>query len=161
MDHVFGSRGASERVGFRNSILPANSRFHPGGPSFRTLRVRLTPRPAVVGANVWASANFCGRAAETGVCDPSATSSSRDSRAGRRLGSAGLRPDSDAVESRSHSKEPAVQVEQIKVDPDPYEPYRLSQGFRVGELLFVSGQTGIDEKGELVAVGDFHAQARP
>jgi reactive intermediate/imine deaminase len=52
-----------------------------------------------------------------------------------------------------------VQVEQIKVDPDPYEPYRLSQGFRVGELLFVSGQTGIDEKGELVALGDFHAQA--
>jgi 2-iminobutanoate/2-iminopropanoate deaminase len=52
-----------------------------------------------------------------------------------------------------------VQVEQIRVDPDPYEPYRLSQGFRVGELLFVSGQTGIDEKGELVAVGDFDAQA--
>jgi reactive intermediate/imine deaminase len=52
-----------------------------------------------------------------------------------------------------------VQVEQIRIDPDPYEPYRLSQGFRVGELLFVSGQTGIDEKGELVAVGDFDAQA--
>ena len=52
-----------------------------------------------------------------------------------------------------------MQVEQIRIDPDPYEPYRLSQGFRVGELLFVSGQTGIDEKGELVAVGDFDAQA--
>jgi reactive intermediate/imine deaminase len=52
-----------------------------------------------------------------------------------------------------------VQVEQIRIDPDPYEPYRLSQGFRVGELLFVSGQTGIDEKGELVAGGDFDAQA--
>ena len=52
-----------------------------------------------------------------------------------------------------------MQVEPISVDPDPYEPYRLSQGFRVGELLFVSGQTGIDEKGELVALGDFHAQA--
>jgi 2-iminobutanoate/2-iminopropanoate deaminase len=52
-----------------------------------------------------------------------------------------------------------VQVEQIRVDPDPYEAYRLSQGFRVGDLLFVSGQTGIDEKGELVAVGDFDAQA--
>jgi reactive intermediate/imine deaminase len=52
-----------------------------------------------------------------------------------------------------------VHVEQIRVDPDPYEPYRLSQGFRVGDLLFVSGQTGIDEKGELVGVGDFDAQA--
>ena len=52
-----------------------------------------------------------------------------------------------------------MKVEQIRVDPDPYEPYRLSQGFRVGEFLFVSGQTGIDEKGELVAIGDFDAQA--
>jgi reactive intermediate/imine deaminase len=52
-----------------------------------------------------------------------------------------------------------VHVEQIRVDPDPYEAYRLSQGFRVGDLLFVSGQTGIDEKGELVGIGDFDAQA--
>ena len=52
-----------------------------------------------------------------------------------------------------------MQVNQIELDPDPYEPYRLSQGFRVGDLLFVSGQTGIDETGELVGVGDFDAQA--
>ena len=35
-----------------------------------------------------------------------------------------------------------MKVEQIRVDPDPYEPYRLSQGFRVGDLLLVSGQAG-------------------
>jgi 2-iminobutanoate/2-iminopropanoate deaminase len=52
-----------------------------------------------------------------------------------------------------------VKVKQIKVDPDPYEPYLLSQGFRVGNLLLVSGQAGIDEKGKLVGVGDFDAQA--
>jgi len=52
-----------------------------------------------------------------------------------------------------------VNVDQIRIEPDPYEPYRLSQGFRVGDLLFVSGQTGIDDAGELVAVGDFDAQA--
>jgi 2-iminobutanoate/2-iminopropanoate deaminase len=52
-----------------------------------------------------------------------------------------------------------VNVEQIRIEPDPYEPYRLSQGFRVGDLLFVSGQTGIDDAGELVAVEDFDAQA--
>jgi 2-iminobutanoate/2-iminopropanoate deaminase len=52
-----------------------------------------------------------------------------------------------------------VKVKQIKVDPDPYEPYLLSQGFRVGNLLFVSGQAGIDETGKLVGVGDFDAQA--
>ena len=47
----------------------------------------------------------------------------------------------------------------IRLDPDPYEPYRLSQGFRVGDLLLVSGQAAIDERGELVGVGDFDAQA--
>ncbi len=52
-----------------------------------------------------------------------------------------------------------MKVKQIKVDPDPYEPYLLSQGFRVGNLLLVSGQAGIDETGKLVGVGDFDAQA--
>ena len=39
------------------------------------------------------------------------------------------------------------------------EPFRLSQGFRVGDLLLISGQAAIDEQGELVGVGDFEAQA--
>ena len=52
-----------------------------------------------------------------------------------------------------------MNVDQIRIDPDPYEPYRLSQGFRVGDILFISGQTGIDETGELVGIGDFDAQA--
>jgi 2-iminobutanoate/2-iminopropanoate deaminase len=47
----------------------------------------------------------------------------------------------------------------IRVHPDPYEPYRLSQGFRVGDLLLISGQAAIDEAGGLVGVGDFDAQA--
>lgn len=47
----------------------------------------------------------------------------------------------------------------IRLDPDPYEPFRLSQGFRVGDLLLISGQAAIDENGELVGVGDFDAQA--
>jgi 2-iminobutanoate/2-iminopropanoate deaminase len=52
-----------------------------------------------------------------------------------------------------------VNVQQINTDPDPYAPYLLSQAMRVGELVFVSGQVGIDDDGELVAVGDFEAQA--
>ena len=50
-------------------------------------------------------------------------------------------------------------VEQIRLDPDPYEPFRLSQGFRVGDLVIVSGQAAIDENGEIVGLGDFDAQA--
>jgi reactive intermediate/imine deaminase len=52
-----------------------------------------------------------------------------------------------------------MDVEQVQLDPDPYEPYRLSQAIRVGDLLFVSGQAAIDPQGELVGVGDFEAQA--
>ena len=52
-----------------------------------------------------------------------------------------------------------MKVQQIRIDPDPYEPYLLSQGIRVGELLFVSGQVGIDEAGELVSLDEFDAQA--
>jgi reactive intermediate/imine deaminase len=52
-----------------------------------------------------------------------------------------------------------MDAEQIRLDPDPYEPFRLSQGFRVGDLVIVSGQAAIDEHGGLVGVGDFDAQA--
>lgn len=50
-------------------------------------------------------------------------------------------------------------IRQIVTDPDPYAPFRLSQGYRAGDLLFISGQAAIDEKGEIVAPGDFDAQA--
>jgi reactive intermediate/imine deaminase len=52
-----------------------------------------------------------------------------------------------------------VRIERIRTEPDPYEPFRLAQGYRVGELLFVSGQAAIDEHGQAVGVGDFDAQA--
>jgi reactive intermediate/imine deaminase len=52
-----------------------------------------------------------------------------------------------------------TELSQIRLDPDPYEPFRLSQGFRVGDLVLVSGQAAIDEAGQIVGVGDFDAQA--
>ncbi len=52
-----------------------------------------------------------------------------------------------------------MDLKRVSTEPDPYEPYRISQGMRVGELLFVSGQAAIDERGQLVGVGDFDAQA--
>jgi len=52
-----------------------------------------------------------------------------------------------------------VSLERVSTDPDPYEPYRISQAIRVGGLLFVSGQAAIDRDGQLVGVGDFDAQA--
>jgi 2-iminobutanoate/2-iminopropanoate deaminase len=52
-----------------------------------------------------------------------------------------------------------VDLERVATDPDPYEPYRISQAVRVGDLLFVSGQAAIGRDGQLVGVGDFDAQA--
>jgi len=52
-----------------------------------------------------------------------------------------------------------MDMEQIRLDPDPYEPFRLSQGFVVGNLVFVSGQAAISQDGEIVGAGDFDAQA--
>lgn len=53
-----------------------------------------------------------------------------------------------------------MKIERITIDPDPYEPFRLAQGYRVGDLLFISGQTGIDTSGRIVGVGDFDVQAK-
>lgn len=47
----------------------------------------------------------------------------------------------------------------ISADPDWYEPYAISLGLQVGNLVFVSGQAGIDEHGHTVAP-QFEAQAR-
>ena len=60
---------------------------------------------------------------------------------------------------RKYARRMALDVRQIRLDPDPYVPFRLSQGFRVGDLVIVSGQAAIDEHGVLVGVGDFDAQA--
>lgn len=48
----------------------------------------------------------------------------------------------------------------VATQPDPYEQFLISQAIRVGNLVFLSGQAAIDEKGELVGVGDFDAQAK-
>ena len=48
----------------------------------------------------------------------------------------------------------------VTVQPDWYEPYAISLGIRVGDLVFVSGQAAVDELGRTVGDGDFEAQAR-
>lgn len=52
-----------------------------------------------------------------------------------------------------------VNAQRITTDPDPFEPFRISLGFRVGHLLYLSGQASIDETGAVVGAGDFDAQA--
>ena len=49
---------------------------------------------------------------------------------------------------------------QVSTDPDPFKPYNISQAFRVGELVYTSGQAALSPEGEIVGVGDFPAQAK-
>ncbi|MGH3823025.1 MAG: RidA family protein [Pseudonocardiaceae bacterium] len=51
-----------------------------------------------------------------------------------------------------------MRIERVRTEPDPYEPYLLSQAIRAGDLLFVSGQAGYDDQGRIVP-GGFDAQA--
>lgn len=50
-------------------------------------------------------------------------------------------------------------AERIRTDPDPFEPFCLSQGFRVGDMIFLSGQAAMDLEGKIIGAGDFDAQA--
>lgn len=45
----------------------------------------------------------------------------------------------------------------IHTTPDVYEPYLLSQGIRLGDVLYISGQAGYGDDGKIVK-GGFHAQ---
>jgi len=51
---------------------------------------------------------------------------------------------------------PAAQL--IARTPDPYERICLALGYRVGELIFLSGHASLDDHGRFVP-GDFAAQA--
>jgi len=50
-----------------------------------------------------------------------------------------------------------VNIQGIKTQPDPYEPYLLSQAIKAGQFVFVSGQAGYDDDGKIVQ-GGFSAQ---
>ncbi len=50
------------------------------------------------------------------------------------------------------------EFQQIETEPDPYQPFLLSQGIKAGNLLFISGQAGYNNEGQIV-VGDFRTQA--
>jgi enamine deaminase RidA (YjgF/YER057c/UK114 family) len=52
-----------------------------------------------------------------------------------------------------------LRVERITDDPDWYAPFRIALGYRVGDIVVLSGQAAISRQGEVVGVGDFDAQA--
>jgi reactive intermediate/imine deaminase len=51
------------------------------------------------------------------------------------------------------------EIEAIAVEPDRFAAYGYSPALALGDLLFVSGQSSIDENGDTVGAGDFETQA--
>jgi len=50
-----------------------------------------------------------------------------------------------------------MSLQGITTQPDPYKPYLLSQAIKAGPFVFVSGQAGYDNDGNIVT-GGFAAQ---
>src|SRR5690625_4814305 len=48
---------------------------------------------------------------------------------------------------------------QIATNPDPMIPFKLSQGFKIDDMIIISGQAAINEHGEIVGENDFDLQA--
>lgn len=46
----------------------------------------------------------------------------------------------------------------ITIDPDPLAPYAIAPGWKVGDLIFLSGQAAISPEGAIVGDGDFDRQ---
>ncbi|MBT8442593.1 MAG: RidA family protein [Gammaproteobacteria bacterium] len=53
----------------------------------------------------------------------------------------------------------STDAKRIQTEPDYYEPFRIAQAYRVGDLIMTSGQASLDKDGNIVGVGDFDAQA--
>ena len=56
-----------------------------------------------------------------------------------------------------HHKEKRYETRAHHNQPDPYDPFLLSQGMRIGDLLFISGQAGYADDGSIVK-GGFRVQ---
>ncbi|MCO5785804.1 enamine deaminase RidA [Pseudomonas sp. G11-1] len=50
-------------------------------------------------------------------------------------------------------------MQRIYTQPDPFEPFALSQAIAAGEWIFVSGQAALDAQGNIVGEDDFRLQA--
>ena len=52
-----------------------------------------------------------------------------------------------------------LRVERITTENDWFEPFKIALGYRVGDVVILSGQAAIDRQGQVIGAGDFDAQA--
>lgn len=105
--------------------------------------------------------NGPGEGCHGGLKKASACTRHNDAVAGcRRRGLRQRNPARNPLLDKEAAMENTKRIERITADPDWYEPYKISLGTRVGNLLFVSGQAAVTQDGgETVGAGDFDAQA--
>lgn len=53
----------------------------------------------------------------------------------------------------------AMDAHRINVEPDWHDQFHISLGYRLDNVVIVSGQAAIDDAGEIVGPDDFDAQA--
>lgn len=53
-----------------------------------------------------------------------------------------------------------MDAHQVKTRPDPFEPFGIAQGYKVGNTIYMSGQVAINLDGDVVGVGDIEAQTK-
>lgn len=52
-----------------------------------------------------------------------------------------------------------LDARRITTDPDPFEAFNISLGFRIADMIYLSGQASVDDAGNVVGTDDFDAQA--
>lgn len=52
-----------------------------------------------------------------------------------------------------------TEISQLTVEPWAFEPNRIAPGWRIGDVLILSGQVAVDSNMDVVGAGDFDAQA--
>lgn len=51
------------------------------------------------------------------------------------------------------------EISQLTVEPWAFEPNRIAPGWKIGDVLILSGQVAVDSNMDVVGAGDFDAQA--
>jgi reactive intermediate/imine deaminase len=68
------------------------------------------------------------------------------------------RPSAKAAARRA--PKPDRNAYRVRTKPDTYDKFRIALGYRVGDLVFLSGQASLDKAGNVVGAGDFDRQLK-
>ena len=147
-------RAASRRMP-ETHVLGLDRRSNRSGPPRTTSQVSWTTSSATASPGAWART----------IPPPGGLVATSGGAMSSRTLLTGADRDADglaAAAAEDHAVVMSINTTRVRVsaERDWYEPYAISLGIRVGNLVFVSGQAAVDEHGRSVGGDDFEAQAR-